>query len=70
MSHRQMFEFTDQLLRSVEKTCAKYNGAARWNILYQFPEVNVSTCLYCNAKNLLSKPIVIQFIMLQKMEEA
>lgn len=37
-----MFKFIDQLPRSAGQTSDKYNRTARWNILYQFPKINVS----------------------------
>jgi len=52
MPHRQMFKFTDQLLRSAGRTSKKYNRPARWSILSQFLEINVSIFL-CHNINLL-----------------
>lgn len=45
MSHKQTFTFTDQLLRSTGRRSEKFIGTARWSILYQFSEINVSIFL-------------------------
>ena len=50
-----MFKFTDQLSGSARRTSEKYNRTARWNILYQFPKINVSIlqCKTCYLSLLL-----------------